>query len=208
MRDHGPVTAPTQPTVIVLAGGSSRRMGTDKRVLDIDGTPRLQRVIDGLPDATSILVVIDPDRPLPDDLVADGRIRVVHDRRTSKGPLGGIEAGLAATDDAMVLVLAVDMPWLAPSVLRLLAARLDSDRGADLACLMVDGRPQPFPMACRRGMTRMRTARLLDRGERRMRVLLDDSMTLAIGETEWRRADPSGRSALDIDTPADLARER
>ncbi len=194
--------------VIVLAGGASRRMGTDKRLLDIDGTPMLQRVIDGLPEVSRILVVIEASRPLPADLLASDRVELVPDRRLSKGPLGGLEAGLMATDEDVVLVLAGDMPWVPSAVLDLLVARLGSVDAAEIACLVVDGRPQPFPMACRRAITRIRTARLLDRGERRMSTLLEDSVTLFVGEPEWRRHDPDGGSIRDIDTPADLARAR
>jgi len=194
--------------VIVLAGGASRRMGTDKRLVDIDGTPMLQRVIDGLPEESRILVVIEASRPLPLDMLARDRLELIPDRRLSKGPLGGLEAGLMATDEEVVLVLAGDMPWVPRAVLDLVVTRLRSVDAAEIACLVVDGRPQPFPMACRRAVTRVRTARLLDRGERRMSTLLEDSVTLFVGEPEWRREDPDGGSIRDIDTPTDLERTR
>ena len=133
-------------------------------------------------------------------------IQLVLDLRTGEGPLAGLEAGLTAAADDIALVVAGDMPWLDRDVLRLLVARLASGSAADLVCLMHDGRPQPFPAACRRESALVRVTALLDGGERRLRALLDHQSVEALDESTWRTVDPDGRSLLDIDTPADLAR--
>ena len=206
MRDHGPMTFGQPTTAIVLAGGASRRMGADKRILAIEGSAMLQRVVEALPDADRIFVVIDPARPLPPDLLSAAPIQLVLDLRTGEGPLAGLEAGLTAAADDIALVVPGDMPWLDRAVLRLLVARLVSGSAADLVCLMHDGRPQPFPAACRRESTLVRVTALLDGGERRLRALLDHQSVEALDESTWRTVDPDGRSLLDIDTPADLAR--
>ncbi len=210
MRDHAAMTTGLPTTAIVLAGGASRRMGSDKRLLAIDGTAMLQRVVDALVDALSdacrILVVIDPARPLPPDLPLAEPVHVVSDLRASAGPLAGLEAGLTAAEDDTVLIAAGDMPWLDREVLRLIMARLASSRTADIVCLMEYGRPQPFPAACRREPALEHVTRLLDGGERRLRALLDQGSVEALDESTWRAVDPDGRSLLDIDTPADLAR--
>ncbi len=193
--------------IIVLAGGASRRMGTDKRLVDIDGVPMLQRVLDRVAGASRVVIVIDPSRPLPDALVrGDGRT-VVPDLRPDAGPLAGLEAGLAAlASDPAALVVGADMPWIEPAVLGLVAERLTAQPDADLACLAFDGRRQPFPIACRPVLLLRRVTRLLDTGERRLRRLLDAAPVVAIDEVTWRRLDPAGGSVRDVDTPADLAR--
>jgi len=208
VRDHGPVTQSFPTTAVVLAGGASRRMGTDKRLVDVDGSPMLQRVIDALVDGTEILVVTDPARPLPRDRFTDPRIRHVADIRPGEGPLAGLEAGLTAARADTVLVVAADMPWLEPAILRLLVARLAAAPGTDLACLVTDRGPQPVPMACRRAPTLARVTRLLDSGERRLRAILDHHAVTMIEELDWRPADRSGRSLRDVDTPADLVGTR
>lgn len=192
-------------TAIVLAGGASRRMGTDKRFALIDGEPLLQRVLRMLPPTPDILVVIDPTRPLPPTFL-DARVRPIPDIRTGAGPLAGLEAGLSAARGDTALVVAGDMPWLEPAVVELLADRLASEPGHDLACLVLDGRREPLPMACRRLPTLARATQLLDAGERRLRAILEDSRVVAIDESAWRTADPAGHSLQDIDTPADLIR--
>ena len=53
------------------------------------------------------------------------------------GPVAAVAAGLAHTAADVVLVLAADLPWLAPAV-PALRARLTADPAADVA-LLVDG---------------------------------------------------------------------
>lgn len=194
--------------VIVLAGGASRRMGTDKRLVTIDGVAMLERVVRALPDARQVLVVIDPARPLPPDMFRDQLVRQVLDLRPGEGPLAGIEAGLASlsgTSPDTVCIVAGDMPWLEPALLGLLADRLASDPAIDLVCVATDHGVQ-LPAVCRRAATLTRVTALLDAGERRLRTLLDDPAGTVLSDADWRAADPTGRSLMDVDTPTDLAR--
>src|SRR5690349_2277324 len=123
--------------VIVLAGGASRRMGTDKRLAPIDR----------LGDAPVVLV-IDPDRPLGIDLPR--HVRVIPDTRPGEGPLAALEAGLGAIDDDIVVVVGGDMPWVEPSVLRSLVDRLAGAPTADVVCLADEDGGRPLPLAVRR----------------------------------------------------------
>jgi molybdopterin-guanine dinucleotide biosynthesis protein A len=181
-------------------------MGRDKRWIDVDGEPMLERVLSRL-GAAPILLVIDPARPLLSAVVAHN-VRLVHDCRPGEGPLAAAEAGLAEADHDIVLMVAADMPWLQPAILDLLVERLVENPQIDLVCLTLDGRLQPFPMGCRRAPTLAHASALLDRGERRFRSILDGPLVMAIDEAEWRRLDPDGRSLRDIDTPADLVTTR
>lgn len=205
VRDHGPMIPGPPTTAIVLAGGASRRMGSDKRLLEVDGAAMLRRTIEALPVGSQVLVVIDPARPLPADLLLPVPVQIVSDLRTGAGPLAGLEAGLTAAEQETVLVVAGDMPWLEPAILDLLLERLAASLAAAVVCLGSDRGPQPFPMACRRAPTLAHVTVLLDTDERRLRVILDGPDAAVIEESTWRRLDPTGRSLIDIDTPADLA---
>lgn len=206
MRDHGQMIPGPPTTAIVLAGGASHRMGSDKRLLEIDGTAMLRRAVEALSDAGQVLVVIDPAHPLPPELLGAAAVHVVPDLRHDAGPLAGLEAGLTAAEHDAVLVVAADMPWLEPAILDLLVERLEASPAASVVCLGNDRGPQPLPMTCRRAPVLAQVTALLDNGERRLRAVLGATATTTIGEPEWRRLDPPGRSLMDIDTPADLAR--
>ena len=82
-----------EATLLVLAGGDSRRMGRPKAWLEVGETILLRWVADRLAPKFAEVVVsfAEPERvrePIP--------YRIVFDRKRSTGPLAGLEAGLAA----------------------------------------------------------------------------------------------------------------
>lgn len=106
------------PAGVVLAGGASRRMGTDKAFVDVDGRPMVVRVAGALRDAGCRPVECQGgDRRR---LTALG-LEVVPDERPGAGPLAAIEQALRR--HPLVVVAACDLPWLdAATVRRLVAA--------------------------------------------------------------------------------------
>jgi molybdopterin-guanine dinucleotide biosynthesis protein A len=185
--------------VLVLAGGASRRMGMDKRMALIEGRPMLLRTLDRLA-GSPVLLVIDPrdppDLPLPD------HIGLIADTRPGAGPLAALEAGLAAVNHPLALVIAGDMPCVEAPVLRLLAERLAQADLADVACLADEQGPRPLPIAVRREPLLARLTPLLDTGERRLRALLPGAQVMPL--EEWLPLDPGRGSLRDVDVPADL----
>ena len=132
-----------RPTGIVLAGGASRRMGTDKAALELGGRTLLQHAVDALEraDVGSIVVVGAADRSAP-TVRASGPVRFEVDAVPGEGPLRGLAAGLAAAAAPLALVVGVDMPFVDPELLRLLAARAAG--GASPLLPLHEGVPQPL----------------------------------------------------------------
>lgn len=183
-------------TGIVLAGGASRRMGSDKRLLLVDGEPMLRRVARVVAGATDELIVsVSESHPLPPDILGDTRARTVVDARPDAGPLAGLEAALAAATHPVAVVVAADMPWVEAGLLRTLLVRL-AETDADAAAAMTDRGPQPLLAAYRRDPSLAAATKLLDAGERRMRALLG---FLAVEVVHA----PEG-VAMNVNHPADL----
>lgn len=201
----GPDAPPRAPaprrSAIVLAGGRSRRMGADKRRLEIDGRSLLERAVGAAAAVADDVVVVqraDDRAPVPPGA------REAIDARASEGPLVGLEAGLAAARAEVCLVLAADHPALAPALLDALADALEADAALD-AVVCDDGeRPQPLLAAYRRRVLAQVTA-LLDAGGRAPMGLLDEVSHRRLAPAQWRAHDPGGRSLADVDTPQDLA---
>ncbi|TQI70535.1 molybdopterin-guanine dinucleotide biosynthesis protein A [Gramella sp. Hel_I_59] len=91
--------------VFILAGGESRRMGTDKGLLNFKGTPMILHIIkllNKLDLKTSIISsnqeYLKFGKPLYTDIIP------------KKGPLGGLYTALEYSNASMVLLLACDMP--------------------------------------------------------------------------------------------------
>ena len=117
------VAAESPVAGMVLTGGRSRRMGRDKCAIVLDGRTLLQRVVDALDGAVDeLLVVGSPGRP-PLEVRSTRPLRALADPEPHGGPLVGIATGLAATTAPVTLIVACDLPYLAPPLLRLLAAR-------------------------------------------------------------------------------------
>lgn len=109
---------------VVLAGGRSSRMGTEKALLPAhEGGRTLLARQAGLLDAVGVGTVF---LSLRRDLAPDpaGTQPILHDpSRDGRGPLGGIVAAMRMAPGEHLLVLAVDMPFVEPSFLRAILAR-------------------------------------------------------------------------------------
>lgn len=101
-------------TGIILAGGKSSRMGTDKGLVLIDQIPMVERVIQSIVKAgiTEIIIIAkNPDYknfgfPVFPDIIED------------KGPLGGIYTGLMKSTTSKNLILSCDIPFINEDVIR------------------------------------------------------------------------------------------
>jgi len=201
----------TEPATIaiVLAGGRSSRFGSDKLAAVVDGEPLLHRALHGvarLPASDDIILVIGADAPVPPLPPGLGAcVRVVRDPEPFGGPLVGLRAGLEGlADDAIVVVVAGDMPTLRAPVLRLLVDALAADPMVDAALLAHEG-PAPLPVALRAGPALRTADAALADGRRSLRSLLEAMRVARVPATAWRALDPDADTLRDIDTPADLA---
>lgn len=198
---------PLAVTGIVLAGGRSRRMGSDKTALLLDGETLLQRTARALAEVVGeVVVVVAPQAPLPDlDLPCPWR--VLRDPVEGDGPLAAMATGLEAARTPIALVVGADMPFLRPALLRLLLERLEAEAGARWVLPVAGGRAQPLCSAiARSALPVLRTH--LDAGDRAPMSLAADLDAVRVDEAEWRVADPEGVSFLDLDTPEDVAAAR
>ncbi len=198
---------------IVLAGGASSRFASDKLAADLGGRPLLHHAVEAVAAvASSVVVVIAPDAPLPS--VPDGlagRVVFARDRVAHGGPLAGLASGLAAVDTRVgdeaphiALVVGGDMPMLVPAVLRLLVGTLAADPSLAAMTLAASG-PAPLPMAVRPDAARRPIDAILATGGRRsLLALLEAISSATLSGDSWRTLDPAGATLRDIDTPADL----
>lgn len=116
---------------IILAGGRSSRIGTDKAYLNFEGKPLLHRIVDVLdPVAEQIIIVGKQKFRQRDAYLAAREVVVTEDLYPGKGPLVGIYSGLAAAKYDYGLVVACDMPFLNPGLLRFMFRAAEGYDGA------------------------------------------------------------------------------
>ncbi len=99
---------------VILAGGQSQRMGVNKAFLEFEGHPLIARVIDKVSQVGDEVILV---TNAPDEYAHLGH-RLVTDVFPGKGSLGGIYTGVKAARNPYTLVVACDMPFLNPSLLR------------------------------------------------------------------------------------------
>lgn len=114
---------------IVLAGGAARRLGgADKATVEVGGVPLLERVLAAVADAERV-VAVGPTRP-----TSIGHVRWCREDPPAGGPVAALAAALPLTTAPAVLVLAADLPWIAPAV-PVLLAQLGEGMDVDAALL-------------------------------------------------------------------------
>lgn len=101
---------------IVLAGGAGRRMGgADKPALRLGDATLFDRALAAVPGAERV-VVVGPPRP------TSRAVTFCLEDPPGGGPVAALAAGVPLTSAEVVVVLAADLPRVAPAVPLLLAA--------------------------------------------------------------------------------------
>jgi molybdenum cofactor guanylyltransferase len=109
----------------IQAGGRSRRMGTDKAWVEVEGSPMIERVLAAAqPVAQRLALVISqttPERERYEALAEKWHAELLIDSYDQRGPLGGIATALQHCDEEeSALILACDLPFLTTEFLQLL----------------------------------------------------------------------------------------
>lgn len=178
--------SPPPYDAIVLAGGTSRRLGgVDKTSLVVAGRPMLDHVLDAVADARTI-VVVGPSRPTT---------REVCWRREDPvggGPAAAVAAALPAVTADIAVVVAGDQPLLSAAAVGTLVRSLDDGDG--VVALDADGEPQWLVGA-------WRTAALA-----RARLEPHASLRDTLGALRWAGVALPAHVTDDCDTEDDVRR--
>jgi molybdenum cofactor guanylyltransferase len=191
------------PAGIILAGGRSRRMGTNKALLPLPGQPSetfLSHLISTLAPFCAEVLVVSRDAAQFTDVVLPAA-RMVFDEQPGGGPLMGLSSGLQAMQSTTALVVAVDMPFVQPA---LLAFLLEHHEENTLLVPVVAGVPQILLALYPRSALPL-IEPLVQQGKRAPRELLAVAPVRYIEEAQLREVDPQLRSFVGINTPEDLA---
>ncbi|WP_266368368.1 NTP transferase domain-containing protein [Tellurirhabdus rosea] len=113
---------------LVLAGGQSSRMGTDKGRLDYHGKPQREYALDLLrPLCEKVFLSVNEKQRAE---LADSPLNLVPDTFLDLGPLGGILSAFRQQPDAAWLVVACDLPLLSEKTLRVLVEKRNPSKMA------------------------------------------------------------------------------
>jgi molybdopterin-guanine dinucleotide biosynthesis protein A len=190
-------------TGIILAGGSSSRMGRDKALLLLPGN----QAVTFIENLASLLIascaetlIVARDQAQASGYAFPG-VRIIFDKTPDHGPLVGLYSGLSASRTQHALVVAVDMPFVQPAVVSFLLSQPLAPH--TLLVPVVQDVPQVLLAMYPRSLLSL-IEELIQQGRRDLRCLLEVAPVQYIEEVQLRQVDPQLRSFINVNTPEEL----
>ncbi|HBB87335.1 MAG TPA: hypothetical protein DC047_06940 [Blastocatellia bacterium] len=190
----------------ILAGGASRRMGTDKSRLLLDGKSFVEHIAAALAKISGevtggitgeITVVGKP-------ATGSTNLRYVTDVYPNWGALGGVHTALASSDAAWCLVVACDFPFVTAELFDRLASLRKGFEA--VAPIQSDGIAQPLCALYQTERCLARAGELINSGERKPVALLQSVRTRWVPFAELDDLPGADRFFDNINTAADYDR--
>ncbi|HET6148204.1 MAG TPA: nucleotidyltransferase family protein [Polyangia bacterium] len=138
-----PAPAPPSTAAVVLAAGSSTRMGSNKLLLAVDGQPLVARAVRAAAAAglAPIVVVLGHEaervRAVLDGLPCRAVVNPDHARGKGTSLQLGIAEVARATDAAAAVVMLADMPFVSAEMLAAVARAAQRDGGTARAPMVI-----------------------------------------------------------------------
>ena len=182
-------------TVYILAGGKGKRLTPHKGLLEIKGVSIINRQIDVLTKLFDDVIII-TNTPEFYQSLGPG---IVEDAIPGKGPLGGIYSALLNSGSRYNFVVASDMPYLNPSLIKYM---LNNSAGYDIIVPAFSGRLEPLHSIYSKGCINV-IEDMIKNNNFKVTDLFSQLKVKKIAEEEVARFDPEGLSFVNINTAQD-----
>jgi molybdenum cofactor guanylyltransferase len=184
---------------IILAGGKSKRLGRNKINEVIGGITLINRVINVLSAFNGeIILVTAEDSSLPETFTYP-KISKVQDLYPGKGMIGGIITGLSASKNFYNLVVASDMPFLSPALIRYM---ISNAKGNDLVAYKNQNELEPLHAIYTKNCLPILEEIMLK--DRRIFELLGQVKVRYLSSAEINQYDTKKISFFNVNTESDL----
>jgi len=187
---------------IILAGGRSTRMGTNKALLPLPGNRHLtfvEHLASTLIPFCTETILVARDSNDAANYTLPG-VQVITDKVPDHGPLMGLYTGLSAIQAQRALVVAVDMPFVQPALVSFILSQPPTD---SLLVPLVNNVPQVLLAIYPHTILPLIEDRL-HVGRHDPRSLLEVAPVQYIEEAQLRLVDPELRSFVNVNTPEEL----
>ena len=183
-------------TLIILAGGESKRMGQPKHLLT---TPRGETIIEHLVTELGRLfdetLIVGRNLPIP-----PANVRIVEDTQLARSPLVGLYSGLLAAKTELSFVVACDMPFVRGKLVEYILSR---SCNVDVCVPIVRGYYEPLCAAYRQTAIPV-IARAIEHGVFKVTAPYSALKLRVISEEKIRLFDPDLASFTNLNVPRQL----
>ncbi|MCL2750173.1 MAG: molybdenum cofactor guanylyltransferase [Coriobacteriia bacterium] len=193
-------------TVVIQAGGESRRMGKPKALVLFCGIPLICRGLKRLSGIADQLIITSNHVESLEFLcsgVTRGDLELYADVYNMRGALSGLYTALYYAKQASVAVVACDMVFPSASLLKAEHEVLLSTE-ADLVVPKTTHGYEPFHAVYRRETCLPLIKDALDKGEIRATSWYDKAQVVEFTLDDVLAADPRGGSFVNVNTPEEL----
>lgn len=182
---------------IILAGGKSTRMNSNKSFQKINGQTLIEIIINTIkPIFNDNIIVIANEK----ELYAHLNIRLESDIFQGKGPLAGIHTGLAASPSFHNFFLPCDMPFLNRDAIQCI---INEKEGYDVIVPIIKGYIEPlYGIYSKNCLKPVETCLLQNR--LKAKSFYDQVRIKTIPELVFKKIDPKLRMFTNINTPEEL----
>lgn len=186
-------------SLVIQAGGESRRMGQNKALIPFMGRPLIQRVIARLQPLADE-VIITSNQP---DGFEQFQYPLVPDVLPGMGALGGLYTALWAARNPLVMVAACDMPFANRELFQYQVDLLIRD-GLDVAIPGYGEGWEPFHSVYRRDTCLPVIKKALEQGQKRLISWLPRVKVSYLGAEVIGIYDSLGIAFQNVNTPEEL----
>ena len=200
---------------MILAGGNSRRLGTEKSLLVFEGKPLICWTAEKLSWAADEVVVVArneahawrlekiisdfaPQQPEP-------KVTFTWDSVSEFGPVAGLSAGMREASGSLAFATGCDLPFLNPQVILKLFELADEREGYDAAVpVRPNGFFEPLHSVYHRGKMLLACESAIEKCERRIHVPLKELCVNRVCVDLLRPLDPDLLTFFNLNTREDL----
>lgn len=182
-------------TIVIQAGGESRRMGQDKALLPFLGQPLIVRVLNRVAYLADE-VLVTTNRPEEYRFLG---LPLSPDLRPGRGALGGLYTALSVASRPLVAVVACDLPFANGPLLAAELALLEST-ASDAVIPLSEGGTEPFHALYRRATCLPAIETALQEDKWRVDSWFKDIRLYRMTPEEVRLSDPKGIAFSNVNT--------
>lgn len=193
-------------SVVIQAGGESRRMGRSKATVPFCGRPLIMRLVERLsPVADELIITTNEPESLEflHSVYPERGIRLVRDVKDERGALPGLLTAFEAATFPFVAIVACDMVFASPRLVSAEAFELCQTR-ADVVVPVNKHGFEPMHAVYRRKTCLEAVKRMLEEGEKRVQSFYPLVKVREFPQKRVLDAEPRGRCFVNVNTPEEL----